>query len=337
VAAFWLAGPLTAWLRGFEFFSQRPGWQVAALYCLVLGLHMAVSFPLSWYRGYVMEHQFGLSRQSPRAWLWRYVKQGGLAGGLGMLFFLMIFWLIWNVGAMWWLAAAVAFFLVSILLGQLLPVVVVPLFYRVERLEAPELTDRLARLAERTGLNLQGVYRIDISAETVKANAMLAGLGRTRRVLLGDTLLDRFTHDEIEVIFAHEVGHHVHRHIPKLMAIGGLFGLVGFGLCDVALMAYSGPVPYGDVPVAALPLLMLVITLFSMLMEPLQNVISRHFERQCDRYALERTGMRDAYRAAFRKLARLNKDDPAPNPVTVFLFHSHPPIGERLAMADGAE
>ena len=198
----------------------------------------------------------------------------------------------------------------------------------------------MARLAEGTGLSIEGVYRMDLSSETAKANAMLAGLGRTRRVIMGDTLLDGFTPDEIEVVFAHEIGHHVYRHIYKLIAVGVVLSAVGF--LDLRSRPPSlgghrpGGLAYDQLPVASLPLLMLWLTGFSLLLEPLQNAISRHFERQCDRYALERTGLRAAYLSAFRKLARLNKDDPSPNPVAVFLFHSHPPIAERLAMASDA-
>jgi STE24 endopeptidase len=196
----------------------------------------------------------------------------------------------------------------------------------------------MARLAEGTGLSIQGVYRLGLSEGTSKANAMLAGLGRTRRVLMGDTLLDQFSPDEIEVIFAHEIGHHVFRHIRKMIVTGLVYSLVGFWVCDRVLMAWAGS-HYGTVsphnlPPATLPLLMLVLTLFSLVLEPVQNAISRRYERQCDRYALDRTGLRAAYVSAFRKLARLNKDDPAPHPLEVFLFHSHPPICERLAMAD---
>ena len=172
---------------------------------------------------------------------------------------------------------------------------------------------------------------MDMSRETVKANAMLAGLGRTRRVIMGDTLLDGFTPDEIEVIFAHEIGHHVHRHIPKLIAAGMAFMLAGFWACDFVLRAWMqhtiGVVDYAAV-------LLLTLTAFSLLLEPVQNVLSRRYERQCDRYAIRRTGLREAYLSAFRKLAVLNKDDPCPNPIAVFLFHSHPPIAERLAMAE---
>ena len=162
-------------------------------------------------------------------------------------------------------------------------------------------------------------------------------MGRTRRVLLGDTLLNSFLPDEIEVIFAHEIGHHVFRHIRKMLVAGLVYSAAGFWLCDrllVALGSGGGPLDYARLPVGSLPLLMLILTVFGLLLEPLQNAVSRRFERQCDRYALERTGLKDAYISAFRKLARLNKDDPSPHWLEVFLFHSHPPVAQRLAMAE---
>jgi STE24 endopeptidase len=245
---------------------------------------------------------------------------------------------IWLVGPWWWIVAAGAFFVVSVLLGQLAPVLILPLFYKIRRLDDPQLNERMQRLAEGTGLSIEGVYKIELSVETGKANAMLAGLGRTRRVLMGDTLLESFTPEEIEVIFAHEVGHHVHGHIRKMILAGIVWSAAGFWLCDLLLLAWArhvdGAADLHQLPVYTAPLAMLVLTVFSLLLEPLQNIVSRHFERQCDRYALQRTGLRSAYVSAFRKLARLNKDDPAPNPLAVFLFHSHPPISERLALAE---
>ena len=154
--------------------------------------------------------------------------------------------------------------------------------------------------------------------------------------MLSDTLLDGFTLDEIEVIFAHEIGHHVFRHIRKMILAGLLYSAAGFWICDRLLalwMKGAGGLDYALLPVWMLPLVMLILTLFAMLLEPLQNAVSRHYERQSDRYALERTGLRDAYVTAFQKLAALNKDDPSPPRLEVLLFHSHPPISERLEMA----
>ena len=335
VMALVLARPITQWLASYTGFKTV---QLILLFVVTTLLHIAVSFGLSFYSGYRLEHRFGLSRQSLGGWLWRYIKANSLALLFGGLLFAGLYWVIWLVGDWWWLAAAALFFVVSVLAGQLVPVLIMPLFYKIEKVDTPELADRMSRLAAGTGLSIEGVYRFDLSADTVKANAMLAGLGRTRRVLMGDTLLARFSPDEIEVIFAHEIGHHVFRHIRKMIVVGAIYSTIGFWLVDRLTMAWAKHLDSAiqsahELPVYTLPFVMLVLTLFALLLEPLQNIVSRRYERQCDRYALERTGLRTAYVSAFQKLARLNKDDPSPHPLEVFLFHSHPPIAERLAMA----
>ena len=332
------ARPIDAWLKGHlpADDSLQMSLRLVAMFLAVIAGHVCVSFPLSFYSGHVLEHRFGLSTQTFGGWLWRYAKRNALAVGFGLVLVLGLYWLIWTTGPIWWLVAAGAFFVLSVLLGQLAPVLILPLFYKIEKLDDPEITQRLARLAQGTGLSIAGVYRIRLSQETVKANAMLAGLGRTRRVLLGDTLLTGFTPEEIEVVFAHEIGHHIFRHIYKMIAAGILYSAAGFWICDrlllVAVAHWDGN--YRTLPVASLPLLMLILTVFALLLEPLQNLVSRRFERQSDRYALRRTGLKDAYLSAFRKLARLNKDDPSPHWLDVLLFHSHPPIAERLALAE---
>ncbi|HEX3599480.1 MAG TPA: M48 family metalloprotease, partial [Lacipirellulaceae bacterium] len=253
---------------------------------------------------------------------------------LGIVLNVGLFWIIWHTGVYWWLIAAVAFFVVSIVLGQLAPVLIVPLFYKIEPIENAELDARLKTLAQGTGIKIEGVYRLGLSADTQKANAMLAGLGRTRRVLMGDTLLEKFTPDEIDVIFAHELGHHVHKHIPKMIATGVVVSLAGFYLIDRVLVWWAGIPTAAAAPVASLPLVMFTLTAFSLVLSPLQNAISRFYERQCDRYALVHTNNPMAYRSAFWKLARLNKADTEPHRLEVILLHSHPPISERLTMAD---
>lgn len=331
--AWFAARPLDQWLAAVgacRFDSVR----LAMLFVVVAAVQYVVSFPLSLYAGFVLEHRYALSRQTLLLWLRRDLGKSLLTLALGLVLIEGLFWLIWLLGPWWWLAAAGAAFGVSVILGQLVPVLILPLFYKIERLEQDELATRFQRLAAGTSLTIEGVYRLQLSVETVKANAMLAGLGRTRRVLLGDTLLDGFTLDEIEVVLAHELGHHVHRHIAKLIGLGLLFSLVSFFVCDRLLAWWlGGGFSYAQLPVHVLPLLLLVITGLSLLSSPVLNAVSRHFERQCDRYALERTGRPAAYVAAFTKLARLNKADPQPPWLEVVLFHDHPPIAERLRVA----
>ncbi len=333
--AFIFARPIDTWLSSFVPFSgEHSILRLLALFGVVMLLHILISMPLSFYSNYVVEHRFALSNQSLRRWLRNWALSNVLTIVLGAALNAGLFWIIWNTGAYWWLIAAAAFFVVSIVLGQLAPVLIMPLFYKIERLENPELDGRMKRLAEGTGITIEGVYRMGLSADTVKANAMLAGLGRTRRVLMGDTLIEKFNPAEIEVIFAHELGHHVHRHIPKMIATGVVTSVVGFWLIDRAIVWWAGIPDAAAAPTSALPLVMFTLTVFALILSPLQNAISRHYERQCDRYALDRTHDVTAYRSAFLKLARLNKADMEPNPIEVFLLHSHPPIAERLALAD---
>ena len=332
--------PLVQWITNL---SSVATFQLLILFAIVTGISLIVGFPLAYYSGFVLEHQFSLSNQTRGRWLWRYIKSHTLELVFGAALIAGLYWIIWTTHGWWWLVAAGAFFLVSIALGQLAPVLFLPLFYKITKIEGDQsvdLNERMARLSEGTGLSIKGVYRMDLSAETVKANAMLAGMGRTRRVLMGDTLLDNFTPEEIEVIFAHEIGHHVHRHIRKLILMGLGYSVAGFWIADLALRqgfdaatAASSADFYANFPFYALPAAMLVLTLFAMITEPLQNAVSRHFERQSDQYALDRSGHREAYISAFKKLARQNKDDPDPHPLEVFFFSSHPPIAERLAIA----
>jgi STE24 endopeptidase len=301
----------------------------------ILGVTLEVlSLPLDFWSGYVLEHRHGLSNQSLAGWLWKRSK-GYLVGGLlGLVLLYGLYMVLWWTGPWWWLWATAGWLLVTLVLGRLLPVVILPLFYTVTRLDNPTLLERLRHLTQGTGLTVEGVYELHLSEETRKANAALAGLGKTRRVLLGDTLLTQFTPEEIEVVFAHEIGHHVHRHLPKMIGVGVALSLAGFALVDLVLRIGAERLGYHGVgDPAALPLLALVLGLFALVLSPAQNALSRFFETQCDRYALARTANAPAYRSAFIKLARINKSDPDPHPLVAWLCYDHPPIRARLAIA----
>ncbi len=340
-AAVVVARPLDTWLQGWSLLKQFASLRLVVFFVLITLLHICVSISLSFYAGYILEHRFHLSTLSLGGWVRRYMKQNLLAMILGALLILGLYWLIWTTRGWWWLAAAGAFFCVTMIMGRLFPVLIMPLFYKIERLDSPELAERMNDLAAGTGLTIEGVYRIDLSQETVKANAMLAGLGRTRRVLLGDTLLSNFSPAEIAVVFAHEIGHHVFRHVHKMILVSLAISLAGFWICDRALIAWAaggGQAAdvnqfYAALPIWTEPWIMLILSVFALMLEPLMNGISRHYERQCDRYALERTRQPAAYVSAFSKLAKQNKDDPNPHWFEVFWLHDHPPIDERLAIA----
>lgn len=302
----------------------------------VLGITVEMlTFPLDFYSGFVLEHRYQLSNQSLTDWLAKRCKGYLVGGGIGLLLVGGLYEILWVFGDWWWLCATAGWLLVTLVLGRLLPIVILPLFYQVTPLEDASLVDRLQKLTTGTSLSIEGVYQLHLSKETKKANAALAGLGKSRRVLLGDTLLAQFTPEEIEVVFAHEVGHHVHRHLPKSIVLRVVLSLAGFWLVDRILDASAVPLGYADLrDPAGLPLVLLVLAVFGLLLSPLQNALSRFHERQCDRYALDHTHNREAYRSAFIKLATINKSDPDPHPLVALFFYDHPPIRERLAMAD---
>ena len=335
--AFVAARIVDQWLSRWSIL-QHDWARLAALYLVTMVVHYVISFPLSVYSGFVLEHKYHMSRQSFGRWLWRYLLQNALVFGFGLAMVWGLFAIIWWTEHWWWLVAAAAAFVVTVMLGQLVPVLILPLFYQIEMLDDEELAGRFETLTRHTSLQVEGVYRMKMSRETVKANALLTGLGRTRRVILGDTLLDNFEADEIEVVLAHEIGHHVYHHITKMILLGLVYSASTFFVCDRILAgwvtAQEGAFAYSQVPVYALPMLMFVVTLFSLFLSPLRNAVSRRFERACDRYALRATGNPVAYRSAFTKLARLNKADPNPHPLEVFLLHDHPPVAERLGLAD---
>jgi STE24 endopeptidase len=314
-------------------------WLLLVAVALVYGIAVELlTLPIDFWSSFLLEHRYQLSNQSLAGWVWKRVKGYLIGGPLVLALMVGMYALLWFAGSWWWLYAAGGFLLVTLVLGRIVPVLILPLFYKVTRLDNADLVGRLQKLAEGTGLTIEGVYRLHLSAETKKANAALTGLGKSRRVLLGDTLLDCFSPEEIEVVFAHEVGHHVHRHLFKIVAISVVLTAGGLWLVDLVLRHAAVRLGYSafDAP-TALPLLLLVLTVFGLILTPAQNALSRFFERQCDRYALDRTGRPDAYCSAFTKLARMNKADPDPNRFVVWLLHDHPPIRERLAMAKPTE
>jgi STE24 endopeptidase len=310
-------------------------WLRLLLSAALLGVTLELlTIGLDFYSGYILEHRYQLSNQTLGGWVKHRVK-GYLVGGvLGLMLLFGLYAVLWFTGEWWWLAATAGWLLVTLLLGRLLPVVILPIFYKVTRLEDASLIERLRKLTVGTTLTIEGVYELRLSEETKKANAALAGLGKSRRVLLGDTLLAQFTPEEIEVVFAHEVGHHVYRHLIKSIGLSVLLTLAGFFLVDRVLTALAPTLGYAELAdPAALPLLLLVLAIFGLVLTPIKNALSRFYERQCDQYALDRTQNQAAYRSAFTKLARINKSDPDPHPLIAFLFYDHPPIRERLAMA----
>ncbi len=239
-------------------------------------------------------------------------------------------------GSLWWLWVAGGILIFSVLISNLAPILIMPLFNKYIPLgdEHKELADRLMKLAERANTKVRGVFKFDMSKRTKSANAALTGIGNTRRIILGDTLINEFSTDEIETVLAHELGHQVHRDIPLFIAFGTLSTTIGFYLASLGMnwaVMYFGFYAVSDP--AAFPALALILSLYGLLTSPLDNAISRWRENLADDYALQSTGKNEAFASAFTRLANQNLGEIDPEKWVVFMFYSHPPLGERIEKA----
>jgi STE24 endopeptidase len=307
------------------------------LYVLMLMLiGKAISTPLDYY-GFRLEHRYHLSKQRLRSWLWDECK--GLLIGLVMATIVveLIYYLLRQAPQYWWLIAWAAFLGLMVLLAQLAPVVLLPIFYKFEPLENEELKRRLIVLSERAGTRVRGVYRWHLSEKSTKANAALTGLGATRRIILADTLLDNYSDDEVEAVLAHELGHHVHRHILKSIFVQAGITLFGFWLANEVLRyAVERRNMFETLSdFANLPLLILVSTVLSFLLMPALNAYSRFNERQADRYCFESVASVQPFISSMNKLAEQNLAEKTPARWIEFLLHSHPAITKRVEAAEG--
>jgi STE24 endopeptidase len=310
---------------------------IVTLFSGVIGFGYALlDLPLSYYSGFVLPHRFGLSTQSLGGWVLDRVKAGLIGGALGLLMLQILYVALTAWPDTWWLPVGIVYLLFGAVLSALAPILIAPLFFKFTPLEDQHraLAERLTALAERAGTRVRGVYRIDMSRRTRAANAALMGLGRSRRIVLGDTMLNEFTSDEIETVLAHELAHQVHRDIPLGLLFQSIVTLVGLWLASLALAwGVDRFALEGVNDVAGLPWLALVLGGFGLLTMPLANGWSRWRERMADRYAVQATGKPLAFASALIRLADQNLGELDPSPWVVFLLYSHPPLGQRIAAA----
>jgi STE24 endopeptidase len=282
-----------------------------------------LSLPLSYYSGYILPHRYELSTQTIKGWISDLIK-GGLVS------------IVLGVPLTWWIWAAGGFTLVTVVLAVLAPIILMPIFYKFTPLgeEYSELTQRILALAKRAQTHVRGVYSFDMSRRTRAANAGLTGLGRTRRIILGDTLLEEFSEDEIETVLAHELGHHVHRDIPFQLLFQTGFNFLAFFVAARVLERVTISLNLtGASDPGGLPLIAAVFGVLGLVTMPIMNGLSRWRERLADQYALRITNKPEAFQSAMTRLANQNLADVDPEGWVVFLFYSHPPLRDRIQMA----
>jgi len=313
-------------------------WLLVALFVAIFGgIYFLINLPLSYYSGFVLPHRFGQSNQSFKDWVIDQIKGLAIGAPIGLLLLELLYLALRVTGDLWWLWAAGGMLIFTVLLSNLAPILIMPIFNKYVPLgdENKELAKRLLALAKRANTKVRGVFKFDMSKRTKSANAALTGIGNTRRIVLGDTLINEFSTDEIETVLAHELGHHVHRDIPFLITFGTLSTTISLFLASLALkwaIAYFGFT--GPADNAAFPALMLIFSAYGLITMPIDNAISRWRERMADDYALQSTGKSDAFASAFTRLANQNLGEVDPEQWVVFMFYSHPPLGERIEKAN---
>lgn len=334
-----LAFPLLFWLAGWSSGLSRllasaidPFWARAILFVVVYQAITAVIFlPFSYYSGFVLQHRFGLSTQNVSGWLSDWAK----SAVIGTVFFvvgLLAFYLVVPAypDAWWWILAT-GLTVVALVMTYVAPVLLLPVFYKRTPLEDGELAERITALAAKAGAHVSHIYTIDMSRRTVAANAALTGIGSTRQVLLGDTMLREFSLDETETVVAHEFGHHVHGDIWKGLVAEVLGGWIGlFLLWRLVQPAFLAAGLGSVAELANLPLLLLLGEVASLAAMPVANAISRHYEAEADAFAARTSRMPERYGDALYRLARQNLSELWPPRLVEILFYTHPAIGRRM-------
>jgi len=324
---------LSSGLRNLLDFPQSA--RVALYFLIVVVSYGIVSTPLGFYSGFVLPHRYGLSCQSLRSWLADAAKGGILALALGTGLVVVIYLCLQEFPQTWWLLAFAFVVLVSVILTNLAPVLILPLFFKTRPLDDPELRKRLLSLAERSQTKIRDIFQINFSSKTTAGNAMLMGWGNTRRIVISDTMLQRYAPEEIEVVMAHELGHHRHGDIVRLIVVQSALMLLGFYLMNLALnWAVPGLNLEGVSDVAALPLLALVGGAFALVLSPLANAYDRHIEEAADRFSLAATANPEAFATMLTKLTDQNLSESEPSRWAEFLFYDHPPYSKRLELAN---
>ena len=325
-----LAAAIAQWLPG----GLEEAATVVVLTILVVLVLQVVEFPFAFYQGHLLEHRYGLSTQSAGHWLADQAKGVALGMVLAVAGASIVYLALRQSPVHWWWISAAVFAAATVVLARIAPVVLLPIFYKFKPLDRPALVDRLMALATRARTDVVGVFEWVLSGHTRKANAALAGMGRTRRILLSDTLLSDYTEDEIEVILAHELAHHVHSDLWRGIAVQSAALVGGFFVANLVLRSVADRLGLrGLSDPAGLPVLLLAGGTWSLLVMPIANAVSRAQERAADRYALQTTRNVDAFVTAMKRLSQQNLAEEYPSPVVRWLFYSHPPIRERIDAA----
>jgi len=294
-----------------------------------------INLPVGFYSGFTLEHRFSLSNQKLKDWALMEVKKNLIVFIISAPLVVALYAFLKLNPAGWWLWTALLWFSVSIILAKFAPVVIVPLFYKYSPIKDASLESRLNRIVSKAGFDLGGVYELNISKDTKKANAALLGLGRQKRIVLCDTLISNFSHDEIESVMAHELGHHRLNHMWKLIISGGIFTFITFFFTNIIFLKLRGFFGYAmPSDYESLVLIYFIVSVFSLVFTPVTNTFSRRLEKDADEFSLKATRNSGAFISAMKKLSEQNLADANPGRFYELMLYDHPPISRRISFAE---
>ncbi len=303
------------------------------IYLFIIGsLLQVILFPLDYASSFKAERAFGLLRQSFNSWLKDYFKKSVFSGILYAIMVLVLYFFLRASRQYWWIYAPVTYFLINIFLARFFPQIIIPLFYKLTKIDDAALKNRLILLADSMGIKVLDVYNIGLGAKTAKANAAICGLGTTKKILLSDTLIEKYTPEEIEAALAHELSHHKRHHFWKLSIWNFAFLTLNFLIIKFILEACILHSAISSVfDVKAFPLIAISFLAYNILSLPVLNLISRIYESQADRDAVLTTRKPRVFAGLLEKLSAQNLSDPSPGTLSKALFYNHPPAQERIS------
>jgi len=304
------------------------------IFCFLLGIiELIITFPLDFYTGYVIEHRYSLSNQTLKGFFVESSKSIFVSILILTPLLLVFFFLLRNFQTSWWLPVGIVTFLFTIVLSKVAPILIFPLFYTFKPIENEDLKKKLGNLCDKAGISFDGIFSFNLSKNTKKGNAGFTGFGKNKRIIISDTILDNFNIDEIGAIFAHEIGHYKLKHIWKGIIAGGIITFAGLYIVNKLLLLSLDYFNFTGVDdIAAFPIIVLYLVLFSILLLPLNNALSRKHEKDADKFSVELIENSEPFISSMNKLVGQNLADPEPNPVIEFIFYSHPSVNRRIEL-----
>lgn len=302
------------------------------LFIFIAGTLSGIIFsPVNFYSQYYLEHKYNLSNQTIYLWFWESAKGLGISLVIGVPVLLLFYYSILTYGNYWWLPFAIILFFISVVLARIAPVLILPIFYKIIPLDDDDLKARISNLAKDAGLRIENVYKFNMSKNTKKANAAFTGIGKSKRIILGDTLVENYSKDEIETVIAHEMGHYKQKHILKNILFSTASSFITFYLiAKLYELSYRWFGFESITEIAAIPLLSLWGMLIAIILTPLGNMLSRKYEYEADEYAINVTNKPGAFISTLEKLTEQNLGDKEPHPFVEWFFYSHPSIVKRI-------